>query len=695
MSYGDSSLRVVVSGIRKGPVRRYRNGIVEEDNLGYFFYDQGCAVAGVRLVIDAKRGDASRGFGFVDLEDEASLKRALALNGCQAPDLAGKDGCLRIEKARPASDEAKRKQLELSEARNQTEEMERDLAFRDARLNELLREVQRKRERQCVSQDLDEQLQAELRRQEAIGQALESLKVAEETLQSAMAVEQERTDAMEAIASCVDGEQTRRHSEEEPPGGGGGQVSFHLGEEDGRGEAGAGAFSPPPRAPALLLEDAASLSESLQVRVRNTFIEYWIPPCADHLVRTKTAPPDMFSSGNHSPQSRSHSSPGSGSGAQDAVAPWHASRGERTAPTGANEETSGALGKGCDSDGAPLGACAPWILKRTTSCSTAADVSRAILDEKMGVADATPPVPTAAAGFAGEPFGVAGPPTAAAVAMCVPRAPLLRRQVRLKNVPLVQADQLKTMLMAELARLWKAVRGRPPPVIDEFDIAERQGERTFAQIAAGTEVDITFADADDAAWLVDGRQLEAWSRAETLTLRGRMIQVEWTGPVSPDWRKLRYTADTDASSQISYGTRGTRQSFSSKIGECIAGGATGPDQVTGICPPRNRTVVLEGLPTSWPAHQVRDEVLVLLKKLWQRDGLSFDARQQLHHGGDGGVEVRPGRRRGEENGGTCLVRLRQHLDAKWLVEASGPNLTVGGGTRLRAAWARPRQGPTR
>ena len=33
-------------------VERYDGGIVEEDNLGYFFYDRGCTVEDVRLMVD-------------------------------------------------------------------------------------------------------------------------------------------------------------------------------------------------------------------------------------------------------------------------------------------------------------------------------------------------------------------------------------------------------------------------------------------------------------------------------------------------------------------------------------------------------------------------------------------------------------------------------------------------------------------
>jgi len=145
MSYShDVSLRVVVSGMVKRPVRRFGNGIVEEDDLLRFFHNAGCKVAVVRLVIDAKRGGKSRGFGFVDFEDYESLNLALKLHNMEAKGLADNDGKLRIERKHAATDEGRKRQQELPDARNPTEELERTLAFHAAKINELVREVVRK-----------------------------------------------------------------------------------------------------------------------------------------------------------------------------------------------------------------------------------------------------------------------------------------------------------------------------------------------------------------------------------------------------------------------------------------------------------------------------------------------------------------------------------------------------------------------
>ena len=133
----DASLRVVVSGMMKKPVRRSGTGIVEEEDLSCFFNAAGCKVAGVRLVIDAKRGDKSRGFGFVDFEHYESLDLALKLHNKEAVGL----GKLHIERARAATDKGTKRQQERLDASNQTKDMEQKLAFHAAKLNELVREL--------------------------------------------------------------------------------------------------------------------------------------------------------------------------------------------------------------------------------------------------------------------------------------------------------------------------------------------------------------------------------------------------------------------------------------------------------------------------------------------------------------------------------------------------------------------------
>jgi len=94
-----------------------------------------------------------------------------------------------------------------------------------------------------------------------------------------------------------------------------------------------------------------------------------------------------------------------------------------------------------------------------------------------------------------------------------------------------------------------------------------------------------------------------------------------------------------------------------------------------------------GVSPELPVHTVRSEVLSLLRRLWQRDGLKFHAEAQLHRGQEG-IIVKGARRPGHENEGQCSVRLRSYADARWLVEqAKGLSIE---GRPLRAMWAKPR-----
>jgi len=202
----DASLRIKVSGIKKGPVRRNEKGIVEEDDLSSFFHDAGCKVAGVRLVIDPKRRNASRGFGFVDFEDHESLDLAMKLHNKEAKELADKNGKLRIEKAHSVAEKGKKRAQELMSARKQTEEIEPDLAVHEAWLNELVREGKKRKH--------ELQLQEEKRRRAAMRQASETVEdVEQQGIHTVIDAEEERTTAIEDVIS-VDGELARQHQDE-------------------------------------------------------------------------------------------------------------------------------------------------------------------------------------------------------------------------------------------------------------------------------------------------------------------------------------------------------------------------------------------------------------------------------------------------------------------------------------------------
>eukprot|EP00913_Durusdinium_trenchii_P016141 g15170.t1 len=265
-----------------------------------------------------------------------------------------------------------------------------------------------------------------------------------------------------------------------------------------------------------------------------------------------------------------------------------------------------------------------------------------------------------------------------------PSSPSGRREVRIRNLPLRPAEEVQDAIREELGRLWRVVLNRTPPVVESLSIADHQDESVAnsAARAAGTEATIQFLPGQDAHWLVDQRQPANWARAETMSIRGRVLHAEWT-PLPPpvDWRRLRYKADTDASSQLSYDTVGTKRSCSHAIAARILQGKS-----LGLVA---RTVILTGIAPHLPVHMVRSEVLDLLRRLWQRDGLKFDPDTQLHRGAEGGLGVRHGRR-GQENDGSCMVRLRNYADAKWLVEqARGLSIE---GKPVRAMWARPKDG---
>merc|ERR1712129_64594 len=95
----NNSLSIHIRGLSREPVP-------QEADLRSFFEEEGCKVAGVRVVLDTnvKRGHPprSRGFGLVDFEDASSLYLALTFHEKPAVGLATQNGYLRMEtRARP------------------------------------------------------------------------------------------------------------------------------------------------------------------------------------------------------------------------------------------------------------------------------------------------------------------------------------------------------------------------------------------------------------------------------------------------------------------------------------------------------------------------------------------------------------------------------------------------------------------
>lgn len=648
MAGDENPRRIFVRGLARTAVERKiidgRTFIVEECNLGDFFYNRGCNVTDVRLMVDWGSGRC-RGFGFVDFEDDESFQKALTFAGTPDHEHIQLDpnsgGRLQVEVAKPADASTKEQRKELAKVRDETEGMARSLRLREARVRELERELKMSKDRQQQLEHkhaVDAQIAQERARQEEIREAEEALLPVEEVLLAALREQEDRTRALEAMVGSTCSQQTRRHTDEHPV------EAAELPDGELAQQAAGDAF------PAADIMLPVSMEEPApgepQLRIKNTFIEYVTPPDIEPLVRTKTAP---------------------------AVYP-----------------------------------SSPWLIKRETS-----QILRSILDEKM---DAEEDAKSAhqlreslARGKSADeqfikteellPGAVLGPSEdqAAQDASRPAVQPDDRCIVRLRNLPLLSQEELEQQLLAECARLW-SVRGLPMPEVKELQVVSSGNDKSsYAAAAAGSEAIISFERPEDAAWLVDGRRPGNWSSLETISLRGRVVQAEWPPTALPDWRRLRYKADTDASSEISYATAGTRQSFSSAVARHVAeGSVTGRavDDVAGAPgarsdnPAANRTVVLVGLPQELPEHTARQEVLDLLRRAWQRGGYSFDPQRDLHRGAEGGLVVRRSRRPEAENDGTCLLRLRNYADAKWLVEqARGLHIE---GKPLRAMWARPR-----
>ncbi|CAK0887671.1 unnamed protein product, partial [Prorocentrum cordatum] len=447
--------------------------------------------------------------------------------------------------------------------------------------------------------------------------------------------------------------------------------------------------------------------------VKNTFIHFsedYYPMPPEALVRLKTAPALLSfqehsaAPGGASPPSFEPPPRGAAAQADDAGSvppPWALKRTtsvQSNASAGRSRAASAAAPcgweDGADHAGAPG---KPGPLVRGSS----AEVSRQLLEEKMGG--------PAAAAAGSEPSSPRALAAAADIRGLAPRAPLWRREVRLKNLPVLPEAELRTLVLAELERVWRTARAAGLPAVDELRLGAEGGRHPggagdapaswaqAAQRAAGTEATVVFADADDASWLVDGRAGSSWAGPENLTLRGRPVQVEWASGAGAetDWRKLAYKAGTDASSHVSYGSEGTRRSCSGavarKAAEQLARRAAEGGQAA--APPaaadrKNRTVMLEGLPRSLPIHHVVDEVSAQLRQLWTRDGYSAP---ELH--GQGGIVVKkPLQGSRDENGGSCLVRFLWPAHARWLVEQKKIKIKVGAqDIQLRACWAKPRE----
>jgi len=649
--------RVHVSGLAKETVKRAEGSecLEEEYQVGDFFYNRGCEVAFVALIVD-KRNNCSRGFAFVDFDNEDSYEKALTFDGTENPPEVKldkkSDGKIRIARVKAPAGPKRDGQLQLMKERDRTEGLERDLRLRVARINEVMEEIHRQRDRQLALQQpdtLEDQITLQRQRQAELLTHLGELDGMEASLGRELRAEQGRTRALERLHVDVDIE----HADE-------GHKADGAGPDTGSAQA--------------VAAEAAGADEALPVRTSSQLALPSIVPEAHDLHRTISYS-QVVSQASAAPADQIGSQPPAEMPLQrmpSAPRPWVSRRAEK-------EE----------------------VLQRSASAS------RNILDEKIqalerAMSKKAPGVGTGSetasrsrrwADLLDDEYEASEAPTAAS-ALGHGGA---QKDVLVRKLPPLPADELEAALRAEFARLWE-VLGRPsPPRIEEVRVVEPTGS-SYAERLSGGSMDgqalITFGDPFD-AWLVIERCGQShWSNAATPMLHGRLLQVDWppapARPPPPDFRKMTWKADTDASSQVSYATIGTACSRSAQVAQRSADvGRQGGDQV----PLLNRTVILSGVPPSMKAYNVVDEVKSLLQRLYRRKSFVFDPETHLHKGLQGGIEVREPRTRLEENGGTVKLRLRNYGDAIWLVEqATGLSIE---GRRLRASWAAPRLGGKR
>lgn len=622
--------RCHVKGLSQTPVSREGGRIVEEEHLCTFFFNHGCNIKDVRLMIDLSTGRC-RGFGFVDLADEESFHKALTLDGNRHPDPIVLDAratnglVVQVAKdARPSHPDDATLRNELTAMREQTQTMERSLRWRRARVQDVEKEVEAELLRQHKLErcrQIEAQMAAERKKQEEIHIQEEACLAEERHMQKILREEQERTRALEMIT-----QQNKLHDDSDlsPKGD----------------------------------EDLDEFKDPVLV-VRNTFLQY---EPRHELARTRTAPPTSGA--------REHKDPGSVEEFQ--VVPHLRDIGRHILETKMQAEPMALVqtqSKNSDANVAPEFFAQP----KKASPTGMAITPRSWADERdEGAQDFAEPETTAggseADGAGSEAEG--------------------QRVVRIRNLPIIRggAEEVKKLLTAELARLWLVRKWAEPPRVEAIVMTREVVNGTSPGC---TEALVTFVCPSDAAWLVDQRHPCTWSSAETMSIHGHVLQAEWPTPAPvarADWQKLRYKADTDVSSQISYATDGTKRSFplvdrrtsrSSKTSAAAASSSSKPVQL-------HPTVVLHGIDTSEPIQNVYTKVSSLIKRHWSDNGYAWPL-----HSHDGLV-VREPKRIGDQNGGGCVLRFQRYVDAKWLVEKQkGLALTLDG-RLLQVEWAKPK-----
>mmetsp|Transcript_47161 Transcript_47161/g.121308 ORF Transcript_47161/g.121308 Transcript_47161/m.121308 type:complete len:677 (-) Transcript_47161:62-2092(-) len=627
--------RVHVSGLAKTVVHRKEGSQCydEESTVGDFFFNRGCAVTWVSLLVD-KRSNRSRGFAFVDFDDEESFKKACALNG--AGNLVGMKldeksaGRLQVSPAKPSEDVIRNQQLELTQERDKTEGLEKSLRLVAVRINEKMQLIQAQRARQLALQDkigIQEALEKERMRQGIISAEIEELNKMEASLGKELRAETERTQALEDLHASVDSEHL--------------PVDSHAGDGENNDK------DNHPVKPRIEPE-----AEELHRTISRSFMnDSDAPPPPDvgleraksWLQRREEREEDLkrAASMGHIDISR-----GILDGKMEAL--------ERAAST----EQSG----GEKTAMPPPRAKARW-----------GDLSDSDMDDDETASFAATSIWGRGAGRTD--VHIKNLPKLSVDEL---KAGLEREMTRLweltdRSPPVVQQIRIWEKDLAGTGKE-KSIEARVN-FNDQFDawlLVEHFGGKDWSNEFAPT---------------LHGRVLQVdWPPR----------QPQQPPPDFRALRHVCRQADTDASSQISYNTIGTAPSLagvpiqpatSKGAGASAAAYAEVAASHGNYVPPQNRTVILSGIPTMMKDYDVKKEILALMQRLYQKKGFVFDPQTHLHRGLEG-MEVRAPSTRKEENGGSVKLRLRNCADAIWLVEQAS-RLKIAD-VKLRAIWAQPR-----
>lgn len=636
MAVPNQVFRVHVSGLAKTVVNQEAQRIREEDNLGLYFLNHGCNIMDVRLMVDLS-SNKCRGFGFVDFQDEDSLNTALKHSGCRTPQPivldpgAAMSTGLVVAKAKPASEKEVSKHRELTMAMDVTEGLERNVRWHKAKVNELRHELDINLARQHdleARAEIEVLLAAALAHQEHVRLEVAKVLAEEQALREDLHAVQERTSALEKI-----------------------QQQTGL---DGEGDTSCAEAT-----------DVFPVSGSTVLEVRRTFLEYDTKWPKEPLFRCRTAPAADAGHAEHQAAARQLPAFQVPQVYSEPPPPWLLKR-QLPGPAGP-------------------AVIARKLLETKMEAETAIEnavLAKSLTGAEVAVVNSQPALkvpPVAVVGTTARRWSDESEGSDDGIVEHEPSAGTEaegQRTVRIRNLPLIPGgpQEVKKQLQAELARLY------------------RSGSLAIESITMQDEADpctealVTFVDPSDASWLVDCRHPANWCSAETLSLHGHVLQAEW--PAAPPstrsnwrhhWKKLRYKADTEVSSQISYATDGTKRSFEVKRDQTRNSG-------NGRRVQQHPTITLSGIDTSMPSRTARDKVLELLQRLWQQHGMSFEPNRDLH-GGIEGIVVKETKIQGEENGGTCILRLMAYVDAKWLVDQRKVNI---GSRTLKAMWAKPK-----